>query len=418
MKKSSILQLKKIETKKFGGNTMNILVINCGSSSLKYQLINSDTEDVLAKGLCERIGIDGSLLTHKTSDGEKIKIENPMPNHTVAIKLVIDALTDANYGVIKSLEEINAVGHRVVHGGEKFASSVIIDDEVMKAIEECNELAPLHNPANLIGINACKEIMPNVPMVAVFDTAFHQTMPEKAYLYGLPYEYYEKYKVRRYGFHGTSHDYVSQRAAAMLGKNREDLKIIVCHLGNGASVSAVDHGKCVDTSMGLTPLEGLIMGTRSGDMDPAICEFICQKEGITPAEMNNILNKKSGVYGMSGISSDFRDVEDGAAKGQPRAVAAMDAFYYRAAKYIGSYVAAMNGVDAIAFTAGVGENSKEGRDEICKYLGYLGTEIDAEKNNVRGEERIVSKEGSKVTLMAIPTNEELAIARQTLELVK
>ena len=397
---------------------MNILVINCGSSSLKYQLINSDTEAVLAKGLCERIGIDGSLLTHKTSDGEKIKIENPMPNHTVAIKLVIEALTDTNYGVIKSLEEINAVGHRVVHGGEKFASSVIIDDEVMKAIEECNDLAPLHNPANLIGINACKEIMPNVPMVAVFDTAFHQTMPEKAYLYGLPYEYYEKYKVRRYGFHGTSHDYVSQRAAAMLNKKREDLKIIVCHLGNGASVSAVDHGKCVDTSMGLTPLEGLIMGTRSGDMDPAICEFICQKEGITPAEMNNILNKKSGVYGMSGISSDFRDVEDGAAKGQPRAVAAMDAFYYRAAKYIGSYVAAMNGVDVIAFTAGVGENSKEGRDEISKYLGYLGTEIDAEKNNVRGEERIVSKEGSKVTLMAIPTNEELAIARQTLELVK
>lgn len=397
---------------------MNILVINCGSSSLKYQLINSNTEAVLAKGLCERIGIDGSLLTHKTADGEKIKIENPMPNHTVAIKLVIEALTDANYGVIKSLDEINAVGHRVVHGGEKFASSVVIDEDVMKAIEECNDLAPLHNPANLIGINACKEIMPNVPMVAVFDTAFHQTMPEKAYLYGLPYEYYEKYKVRRYGFHGTSHDYVSQRAAAMLGKSREDLKIIVCHLGNGASVSAIDHGKCVDTSMGLTPLEGLIMGTRSGDMDPAICEFICQKEGLTPAEMNNILNKKSGVYGMSGISSDFRDVEQGAAEGQPRAVAAMDAFYYKAAKYVGSYVAAMNGVDVIAFTAGVGENSKEGRDEICKYLTYLGTEIDAEKNNVRGEERIVSKEGSKVTLMAIPTNEELAIARQTFELVR
>ena len=288
----------------------------------------------------------------------------------------------------------------------------------MKAIEECNELAPLHNPANLIGINACKEIMPNVPMVAVFDTAFHQTMPEKAYLYGLPYEYYEKYKVRRYGFHGTSHDYVSQRAADMLGKNREDLKIIVCHLGNGASVSAVDHGKCIDTSMGLTPLEGLIMGTRSGDMDPAICEFICQKEGITPAEMNNILNKKSGIYGMSGISSDFRDVEAGAIKGQPRAIAAMDAYHYRVAKYIGSYVAAMNGVDIIAFTAGVGENSKGGREEIAKYLGYLGTEIDVEKNNVRGEEGIVSKEGSKVTLMAIPTNEELAIARQTFELVK
>ena len=397
---------------------MNILVMNCGSSSLKYQLINSDTEEVLAKGLCERIGLDGSILTHKLASGEKIVIEEPMPNHTVAVKLVIDALTNDKHGVVKSLDEINAVGHRVVHGGEKFASSVIINDEVMKAIEECNELAPLHNPANLIGINSCKEIMPNVPMVAVFDTAFHQTMPEKAYLYGLPYEYYEKYKVRRYGFHGTSHDYVSQRAAAMLGKDREDLKIIVCHLGNGASVSAVANGKCVDTSMGLTPLEGLIMGTRSGDIDPAICEFICAKENITAQEMNNILNKKSGVYGMSGISSDFRDVEDGAAKGQPRAVAAMDAFYYKVAKYVGSYVAAMNGVDVIAFTAGVGENSKEGREAICQYLTYLGTEIDTEKNNVRGEERIVSKEGSKVTLMAIPTNEELAIARQTFELVK
>lgn len=396
---------------------MNILVINCGSSSLKYQLINSDTEEVLAKGLCERIGIDG-ILTHKTASGDKVTIREEMPNHTVAIKLVLEALTNTEHGVIQHLDEIGAVGHRVVHGGEKFASSVVIQDEVMKAIEECNELAPLHNPANLIGINACKELMPNVPMVAVFDTAFHQTMPEKAYLYGLPYEYYEKYKVRRYGFHGTSHDYVSERAAAMLGKSRDEVKIIVCHLGNGASVSAIDHGKCVDTSMGLTPLEGLIMGTRCGDIDPAICEFICQKEGITPTEMNTILNKKSGVYGMSGISSDFRDVEDGAAKGQPRAVAAMDAFYYRAAKYIGSYVAAMNGVDAIAFTAGVGENSKEGREEICKYLTYLGTEIDAERNDVRGEERIVSKEGSKVALMAIPTNEELAIARQTFDLVK
>lgn len=397
---------------------MNILVMNCGSSSLKYQLINSDTEEVLAKGLCERIGLDGSILTHKLASGEKIVIEEPMPNHTVAVKLVIDALTNDKHGVVKSLDEINAVGHRVVHGGEKFASSVIINDEVMKAIEECNELAPLHNPANLIGINSCKEIMPNVPMVAVFDTAFHQTMPEKAYLYGLPYEYYEKYKVRRYGFHGTSHDYVSQRAAAMLGKDREDLKIIVCHLGNGASVSAIANGKCIDTSMGLTPLEGLIMGTRSGDIDPAICEFICAKEKITSEEMNNILNKKSGVYGISGISSDFRDVEDGAAKGQPRAVAAMDAFYYKVAKYVGSYVAAMNGVDVIAFTAGVGENSKEGREAICQYLTYLGTEIDTEKNNVRGEERIVSKEGCKVTLMAIPTNEELAIARQTFELIE
>ena len=397
---------------------MNILVINCGSSSLKYQLINSDSEAVLAKGLCERIGIDGSVLTHTPAGKDKVRIETPMPNHTVAVQLVIDALTNAEHGVIKSLDEIGAVGHRVVHGGEKFASSVVITDEVMKAIEECNDLAPLHNPANLIGINSCKEIMPDVPMVAVFDTAFHQTMPEKAYLYGLPYEYYEKYKVRRYGFHGTSHDYVSDRAAQLLGKKREDLKIIVCHLGNGASVSAVDHGKCVDTSMGLTPLEGLIMGTRSGDMDPAICDFICQKEGLTSAEMNTVLNKKSGVLGMSGVSSDFRDVEAAANEGNHQAAAALDAFYYRVAKYIGAYTAAMNGVDVVAFTAGVGENNIGGRVEICKYLGYLGTEIDLDKNNVRGEERIISKDGSKVTLMAIPTNEELAIARQTLELVK
>ena len=397
---------------------MNILVINCGSSSLKYQLINSDSEAVHAKGLCERIGIDGSVLTHTPAGKDKVRIETPMPNHTVAVQLVIDALTNAEHGVIKSLDEIGAVGHRVVHGGEKFASSVVITDEVMKAIEECNDLAPLHNPANLIGINSCKEIMPNVPMVAVFDTAFHQTMPEKAYLYGLPYEYYEKYKVRRYGFHGTSHDYVSNRAAQLLGKKREDLKIIVCHLGNGASVSAVDHGKCVDTSMGLTPLEGLIMGTRSGDMDPAICDFICQKEGLTSAEMNTVLNKKSGVLGMSGVSSDFRDVEAAANEGNHQAAAALDAFYYRVAKYIGAYTAAMNGVDVVAFTAGVGENNIGGRVEICKYLGYLGTEIDLDKNNVRGEERIISKDGSKVTLMAIPTNEELAIARQTLALVK
>lgn len=397
---------------------MNILVINCGSSSLKYQLINSDSEAVLAKGLCERIGIDGSVLTHTPAGKDKVRIETPMPNHTVAVQLVIDALTNAEHGVIKSLDEIGAVGHRVVHGGEKFASSVVITDEVMKAIEECNDLAPLHNPANLIGINSCKEIMPNVPMVAVFDTAFHQTMPEKAYLYGLPYEYYEKYKVRRYGFHGTSHDYVSNRAAQLLGKKREDLKVIVCHLGNGASVSAVDRGKCVDTSMGLTPLEGLIMGTRSGDMDPAICDFICQKEGLTSAEMNTVLNKKSGVLGMSGVSSDFRDVEAAANEGNHQAAAALDAFYYRVAKYIGAYTAAMNGVDVVAFTAGVGENNIGGRVEICKYLGYLGTEIDLDKNNVRGEERIISKDGSKVTLMAIPTNEELAIARQTLALVK
>lgn len=396
---------------------MNILVINCGSSSLKYQLIDSDTEAVLAKGLCERIGIDGSVLTHTPAGKDKVIIETPMPNHTVAVKLVIDALTDANHGVVQSLDEINAVGHRVVHGGEKFASSVIINDEVLAAIEECNDLAPLHNPANLIGINSCKEIMPNVPMVAVFDTAFHQTMPEKAYLYGLPYEYYEKYKVRRYGFHGTSHDYVSARAAELLGKTREELKIIVCHLGNGGSVSAVDHGKCVDTSMGLTPLEGIIMGTRSGSIDPAICDFICQKEKITPVEMNTILNKKSGVLGISKVSSDFRDIEAAAANDNKLAKAALEAFYYSVAKYIGAYAAAMNGVDAIAFTAGVGENNISGRAEIAKYLGYLGTEIDAEKNNIRGEDRIISTETSKVALLCVPTNEELAIARQTAALV-
>ena len=396
---------------------MNVLVINCGSSSLKYQLIDSETEAVLAKGLCERIGIDGRLVYQKTGLDKEIT-EAAMPTHKQAIQMVLDAIVNPKTGALKSLAEVDAVGHRVVHGGEKFASSVVLTEEVLAQIEECNDLAPLHNPANLIGIRACQELMPNVPMVGVFDTAFHQTMPKKAYLYGLPHEYYEKYKVRRYGFHGTSHDYVSNRAAQLLGKKREDLKVIVCHLGNGASVSAVDHGKCVDTSMGLTPLEGLIMGTRSGDMDPAICDFICQKEGLTSAEMNTVLNKKSGVLGMSGVSSDFRDVEAAANEGNHQAAAALDAFYYRVAKYIGAYTAAMNGVDVVAFTAGVGENNIGGRVEICKYLGYLGTEIDLDKNNVRGEERIISKDGSKVTLMAIPTNEELAIARQTLELVK
>lgn len=397
---------------------MNILVINCGSSSLKYQLIDSDSEAVLAKGLCERIGIDGSVLTHTATGKDKVVIETPMPTHTTAVQLVIDALTDANHGVIKSVDEIAAVGHRIVHGGEKFTHSAVITDEVIKNIEDVSDLAPLHNPAHLIGINSCRELMPNVPMVAVFDTAFHQTMPEKAYLYGLPYEYYEKYKVRRYGFHGTSHDYVSAKTAEILGKKREDMKIIVCHLGNGGSVSAVDHGKCVDTSMGLTPLQGIIMGTRSGDIDPAICDFICQKEGISSQEMNTILNKKSGVYGMSGVSSDFRDVAKAASEGNKRAEYALEAYYYSVAKYIGAYVAAMNGVDAIAFTAGVGENNIEGREEIAKYLGYLGTEIDPEKNNVRGEDRVISKDGSKVTLLCVPTNEELAIARQTLALIK
>ena len=397
---------------------MNVLVINCGSSSLKYQLINSDTEAVLAKGLCERIGAPGSVLKHQPTGGDKVAIENPMPTHTTAIQMVIDALTDANHGVVKSLDEIDAVGHRIVHGGEKFASSVVIDDEVMKAIEECNDLAPLHNPANLIGINACKEIMPNVPMVGVFDTAFHQTMPEKAYLYGLPHKYYEDYKVRRYGFHGTSHDFVSARAAEILGKKREDVKIIVCHLGNGASISAVDHGKCVDTSMGLTPLEGLIMGTRSGDMDPAIVEFLGKKLGKSLEEVTKILNKESGVYGLSGgVSSDFRDLSAAMDEGNLLAKAALETYCYRVAKYIGSYVAAMNGVDIIAFTAGIGENDARVRGMVGEYFEYLGTSVDPEKNKVRGEEAIISNPGDKVTVIVVPTNEELAIARETVKLV-
>jgi acetate kinase len=398
---------------------MNVLVINCGSSSLKYQLINSDSEEVLAKGLCERIGIDGSAITHQPEGGEKVKTEVDMPNHTVAVKLVIEKLTDAKVGVIKSLDEIDAVGHRIVHGGEKFASSVVLDDEVLKAIEECNDLAPLHNPANLIGINSCKEIMPGVPQVGVFDTAFHQTMPKKAYLYGLPLAYYKKYKVRRYGFHGTSHDFVSKRAAEILGKKVKDLKIIVCHLGNGASVSAVKNGKSVDTSMGLTPLEGLIMGTRSGDLDPAIITFLAEKEGISAEEVINICNKKSGVLGLSdGLSSDFRDLGAAVAEGNEAAKDALDAYAYRVAKYIGAYAAAMNGVDVIVFTAGVGENNAEARAMIGEYLGYLGTNIDPEKNKLRGEEIILSDAGAKVTTMVIPTNEELAIARETVRLVQ
>lgn len=397
---------------------MKVLVINCGSSSLKYQLIDSVSEEVLAKGLCERIGIDGSKLTHQPAGKGKVVTEAAMPDHTVAVRMVIEALTDKENGVIADLSEIDAVGHRIVHGGEKFASSVVINEEVVKAIEECNDLAPLHNPANLIGINSCKEIMPGVPMVAVFDTAFHQTMPSKAYLYGLPYEYYEKYKVRRYGFHGTSHDFVSKRAAEILGKNREDLKIIVCHLGNGASVSAVMNGKSVDTSMGLTPLEGLIMGTRCGDIDPAIVSFIAEKENLSFAQMSDVMNKKSGVQGLSGISSDFRDLVSAAEEGNERAITTLETYSYHVAKYIGAYTAAMNGVDVIAFTAGAGENNQSVREQICEYLGYLGTTIDKEKNKLRGEEVILSNPGSKVTVMVVPTNEELAIARETVRLVK
>ena len=395
---------------------MKILVVNCGSSSLKYQLIDSESEKALAVGLCERIGIDGRL-NHTPAGGEKVVIEDPLPNHEVAIKSVLAALTNETYGVIKSLDEINAVGHRVVHGGEKFASSVVITDEVLAAIEECNDLAPLHNPANLIGINACKAIMPGVPMVAVFDTAFHQTMPKVAYLYGIPHEYYDNYKIRRYGFHGTSHSFVSKRAIDIAGLDAKNSKVIVCHLGNGASITAVKNGESVDTSMGLTPLEGLIMGTRSGDIDPAIIEFIAHKEGKSIDEIMNILNKKSGVYGMSGVSSDFRDLEKASNEGNELAAGAFAVFCYRVAKYIGAYVAAMNGVDAIAFTAGLGENDKNMRKTVCNYLGYLGIALDDEKNAIRGQENIVSTPDSKVKVMVIPTNEELAIARETVALI-
>lgn len=395
---------------------MNVLVINCGSSSLKYQLIDSETEQVMAKGLCERIKIDGRLK-HTPAGKETIVLDSPMPDHTAAVELVLKMLTDEKYGVISSLSEIGAVGHRIVHGGEKFAASTIITDEVIAAITECNDLAPLHNPANLIGIDSCKKLMPNVPMVAVFDTAFHQTMPAKAYLYGIPYEYYEKYKIRKYGFHGTSHSFVSKHTAELLGKKPEDLKTIVCHLGNGASICAVQNGKSVDTSMGLTPLDGLVMGTRSGTVDPAVIEFIAQKENKTISEVMDILNKKSGVAGVSGVSSDFRDLDTAIAQGNERAKIAMDLFCYRVAQYIGSYTAVMNGVDAIAFTAGVGENNSTARAGICSYLGYLGIEIDAEKNQVRGEDQVISTDNSKVPVLVVPTNEELAIARETVALI-
>ena len=395
---------------------MNVLVINCGSSSLKFQLINSESEAVLAKGLCERIGIDGRL-TYQPAGGEKNVSEKAMPTHTEAIQFVIDALTDADTGVVKSLDEIEAVGHRVVHGGEKFAKSVVVTPEVKAAIAECNDLAPLHNPANLIGIEACESLMPGTPQVVVFDTAFHQTMPEKAYMYGLPYEYYEKYKVRRYGFHGTSHSFVSKRVAEIVGKPYNATKTIVCHLGNGASVSAVLNGESVDTSMGLTPLEGLVMGTRSGDIDPAIMEFIAKKENLDIAGIMNVLNKKSGVEGVSGVSSDFRDLEAAAKAGNKRAELAIDVFAYRVAKYVGAYTAAMNGVDNIVFTAGIGENCTFVRTKVCSYLGYLGITIDEEANGKRGEEIVISTPDSKVKVLVVPTNEELAIARETVALV-
>lgn len=397
---------------------MKVLVINCGSSSLKFQLIDSEDDSVLAKGLCERIGMAGSRLVYSPAAQEKEIINEDMQNHKKAVELVIAALTDKNKGVIESLADVDAVGHRIVHGGEKFAGSVCIDDEVIEAIEACNDLAPLHNPANLIGILSCRELMPDTPMVAVFDTAFHQTIPAKAYLYGLPYRYYEDYKVRRYGFHGTSHSFVSEKTAQLLGKPYEELKTIVCHLGNGASICAVKGGKSVDTSMGLTPLEGLIMGTRSGSIDPAIVEFIADKENKTIEEVMNLLNKESGVLGLSGIGSDFRDIMEAMDKGNERAKLTLDAYCYQVVKYIGAYTAAMNGVDAIAFTAGLGENNSYVRKKICEYLDYLGVKIDDTQNEKMGEDVIISTADSKVKVLVVPTNEELKIARETLAQIK
>lgn len=397
---------------------MNVLVINCGSSSLKYQVIDSETEQVLAKGLCERIGIDGRLVYTPTG-GEKEVSDLDMPTHKQAIQFVIDALTNEKTGVIKSLDEIGAVGHRLVHGGEKFACSTRITDEVIQAVEECSDLAPLHNPANLIGVRACQELMPDTPQAGVFDTAFHQTMPTEAYMYGIPYEYYEKYRVRKYGFHGTSHSFVSKRTAELMGRPIEDLKIIVCHLGNGASICAVDGGKSVDTSMGLSPLEGLIMGTRSGDIDPSAMEFLCKKEDLDITGILEVLNKKSGVQGLSGVSSDFRDLQAGSDEGNERCRMAVDVFCYRVLKYIGAYVAAMNGVDAIAFTAGLGENDSVVRSKIVSRLGYLGITLDeAANDSTRGKEAVISTADSRVPVWVVPTNEELAIARETVALVK
>lgn len=397
---------------------MKILVINCGSSSLKYQLIDMENENVIAKGLCERIGIEGSKLTHQPEGKDKVVIERAMPTHKTAIEMVMDALQDPDHGVITSTDEITAVGHRVLHAGTIYSDSIVVNEDVKKVIRDCFDLGPLHNPANLMGIEACEAAMPGKKNVAVFDTAFGMAMPEKAYLYAIPHEYYEKYSIRRYGFHGTSHMFVSKEAIKFGGLDPENAKVIVCHLGNGASVSASIGGKCVDTSMGLTPLEGLIMGTRSGDIDPTVVQFICNKEGKTVNEVLDILNKKSGVLGMSGgVSSDFRDVENAKKDGNHLAEVALDAFIYRVAKYIGAYTAAMNGVDAIAFTAGVGENDKVGRKAICEYLGYLGVKIDDEANNVRGKETVISAPDSKVKVMLIPTNEELAIARETKALI-
>ncbi|HML38129.1 MAG TPA: acetate kinase [Bacillota bacterium] len=397
---------------------MKVLVINCGSSSLKYQVLDMTNESLLAKGLVERIGIEGSILTHEKIGMDKFKLTTPMANHKDAIGHVLDALVDPDHGVVASMDEIGAVGHRVVHAGEKYASSVLITKDVIAALEECVELAPLHNPPNLLGIAACQELMPNTPMVGVFDTAFHQTMPPESYIYAIPYEYYEKYKIRRYGFHGTSHKYVAERTADILGVNIKDLKIITCHLGNGASVTAIKRGQSIDTSMGFTPLEGLVMGTRSGDLDPAIVSYIRQKENLPSGESTNILNKKSGVLGISGVSSDFRDLEEAVAQGNERAALALKVFAHKVRFYIGAYIAEMNGVDAIVFTAGVGENDINMRDVICSELGNLGIKLDLVKNKVRGQEAIISRDDSKVKILLVPTNEELMIARDTYSIIK
>jgi len=396
---------------------MKILVLNCGSSSLKYQLIDMSNEEALAKGLVERINLDGSRLEHVKDGMDKVVFEKPIPNHSVAVNMVIEALMDANHGVIKDKAEVAAVGHRIVHGGELFSASAVITAEVKKAISDCAALAPLHNPANLIGVEAAEELFPGVKQVAVFDTAFHQTMPKKAFLYALPYKFYDKYKIRRYGFHGTSHKYVSKRAAELLGKPFDSLKIITCHLGNGASVCAIKNGKVVDTSMGLTPLEGLVMGTRCGDVDPAAVTFLMENEGLTPKQMDDLMNKQSGVAGVSGVSSDMRDVENAVAEGNEQAQTALDMYHYRIAKYVGEYAAAMNGVDAIVFTAGVGENAIGTRASVCEYLGYLGVKVDAAKNNCRGKESDFSADGATTRSLVIPTNEELVIAQDTAALI-
>lgn len=396
---------------------MKVLVLNCGSSSLKYQLFDMETEQPMAKGLVERIGIDGSRIKHTKVGNDSITINTDIPNHKIAIKLVLNKLTDAKVGVIKDLNELTAVGHRVVHGGEKFAGSVLIDKDVIAALEECVPLAPLHNPANLMGIEAMTDVLPDIPQVGVFDTAFHQTMPDYAFMYGVPYHYYENHKVRRYGFHGTSHYYVSARAASMLNRPLEELKIVTCHLGNGSSITAVDSGKSVDTSMGFTPVPGVMMGTRCGDLDPMLLTFLADEDGISPKNMSHILNKESGILGISGVSSDLRDVEEAAERGNKRAELAENMLYYGVKKYIGAYAAAMGGIDAIVFTAGIGENSISARAKICSGLEFLGAEIDPERNNIRGKESIISTDHSKVKIMVIPTNEELVIARDTKRII-